>query len=449
MALTEKQKNFIKMVGEAAKKDMQTSHILASITTAQAILESGYGTSELAKNACALFGIKKNGWTGKTYTIKSKEEENRKLIWRTSVFRKYNSYAESIADHSNYLKTRKADGKNLTYKKVVGECNYKKAAQALQNAGYSTYSNYTSMLCNLIEKYKLTQYDVLTVTPTSVSNKSDKINVQWFQKRLNACYKGKLVKLSTDGIWGTKTTEMFKAYLKQVGLPAKDNADKQACEYLKKGIIKKASSATVASSSTVKPSTSTTTKKTTQTVKTNSTVKKKIALSIGHSILKNGECTSASGVVNEYKYNKKLAPYIKKYLEKVGCTVDIINVPEKKYTSKSSEKTYKLDKINGHKYDMAIELHLNCANGKAHGCEVYYVSSKGKEIAQRIDKKLGTVFTDRGVKTAQLYFLTKTDCPSALVESFFCDSKSDYKIGKDYDKIGKLIAEGIVGVNIN
>lgn len=438
MALTEKQKNFIKMVGEAAKKDMQTSHILASITTAQAILESAYGTSELAKKANALFGIKKNGWTGKTYTVKSKEEENGKLIWRTSVFRKYDSYADSITDHSLYLMTRKADGKNLTYKKVVGECNYKKATQALQNAGYSSYSNYANMLCNLIEKYKLTQYDVLTVIPTAVSNKSDRIDVQWLQKRLNVCYKGKLSKLSTDGIWGTKTAEMFKAYLKQVGLPVKNTANKQACNYLKKDIVKKVSStSTTVSVNTVKPVTS------------NKKVNKKIALSIGHSILKNGECTSASGVVNEYKYNKKLAPYIKKYLEKVGCTVNIINVPEKKYTSKSSEKTYKLEKINGHKYDMAIELHLNCANGKAHGCEVYYVSSKGKEIAKRIDKKLGTVFTDRGVKTAQLYFLTKTDCPSALVESFFCDSKSDYKIGKNYDKIGKLIAEGIVGVNIN
>ena len=438
MALTEKQKNFIKVIGESAKKDMQTSHILASITTAQAILESGYGTSELAKKANALFGIKKNGWTGKTYTVKSKEEITGKLVWKTSVFRKYDSYADSITDHSLYLMTRKVDGKNLNYSKVVGECNYKKVAQALQNAGYSSYSNYANMLCNLIEKYKLTQYDVLTVTPTAVSNKSDRIDVQWLQKRLNACYKGNLAKLSTDGIWGTKTAEIFKAYLKQVGLPVKNTANKQACNYLKKGIVKKISStSTTVSANTTKPVTS------------NKKVNKKIALSIGHSILKNGECTSASGVVNEYKYNKKLAPYIKKYLEKVGCTVDIINVPEKKYTSKSSEKTYKLDKINGHKYDMAIELHLNCANGKAHGCEVYYVSSKGKEIAQRIDKKLGTVFTDRGVKTAQLYFLTKTDCPSALVESFFCDSKSDYKIGKNYDKIGKLIAEGIAGVNIN
>lgn len=111
---------------------------------------------------------------------------------------------------------------------------------------------------------------------------------------------------------------MFKAYLKQVGLPVKDTANKQACNYLKNGIVKKVSSAsTTVSVNTSKPVTS------------NKKVNKKIALSIGHSILKNGECTSASGVVNEYKYNKKLAPYIKKYLEKVGCTVNIINVPEK------------------------------------------------------------------------------------------------------------------------
>ncbi|HDX7260820.1 TPA: N-acetylmuramoyl-L-alanine amidase, partial [Clostridioides difficile] len=33
----------------------------------------------------------------------------------------------------------------------------------------------------------------------------------------------------------------------------------------------------------------------------------KICITVGHSILKNGSCTSADGVVNEYKYNKSLA----------------------------------------------------------------------------------------------------------------------------------------------
>ena len=37
---------------------------------------------------------------------------------------------------------------------------------------------------------------------------------------------------------------------------------------------------------------------------------KKAVISVGHSILKNGMCTSASGVVNEYQYNKALAPLL-------------------------------------------------------------------------------------------------------------------------------------------
>ena len=45
-AMTEKQ--FIQTIGKLASRDMKKSGILASVTTAQAILESGYGTSSLA-----------------------------------------------------------------------------------------------------------------------------------------------------------------------------------------------------------------------------------------------------------------------------------------------------------------------------------------------------------------------------------------------------------------
>jgi N-acetylmuramoyl-L-alanine amidase len=36
----------------------------------------------------------------------------------------------------------------------------------------------------------------------------------------------------------------------------------------------------------------------------------KICVSIGHSILKSGENTSANGIKNEYNYNKSLAPKV-------------------------------------------------------------------------------------------------------------------------------------------
>ena len=52
------EKEFIEMIGPMAMSDMQQSGILASITTAQACLESGYGSTELAVNANNLFGMK-------------------------------------------------------------------------------------------------------------------------------------------------------------------------------------------------------------------------------------------------------------------------------------------------------------------------------------------------------------------------------------------------------
>lgn len=52
------QQEFIQKMSECAVCDMGASGILASVTIAQAILESGYGTTELAVNANNYFGMK-------------------------------------------------------------------------------------------------------------------------------------------------------------------------------------------------------------------------------------------------------------------------------------------------------------------------------------------------------------------------------------------------------
>ena len=49
---------FINLISPCAIADMKESGILASVTIAQAILESGYGTTELAINANNYFGMK-------------------------------------------------------------------------------------------------------------------------------------------------------------------------------------------------------------------------------------------------------------------------------------------------------------------------------------------------------------------------------------------------------
>lgn len=181
----------------------------------------------------------------------------------------------------------------------------------------------------------------------------------------------------------------------------------------------------------------------------------KIFLSVGHSILKNGACTSASGYVNEYQYCKEVGAILRDYLISQGHNVTFIVCPERTFTSSAQEKTYKLNIERSKNYDLVAELHLNSNdNATAHGCEVFYYAgdSKGKSYATRINAKLGEIFKGRGAKTSKsiggLYMVDATRATAVLVESFFCSNKNDCNVGTDKNLVARKIAEGIVGGNI-
>ena len=161
------EKDFVSWVGDLAHEDMKKTGILASMTAAQAILESAYGESELAKNANNLFGMKAvlsgnawpSGWDGQTYTKETKEQKPTGEVHTVrATFRKYGSAADSISDHSAYLIGAK-NGQALRYAGLAGEKDYKKAAELVKAGGYATDVNYVSKLCAVVEKWNLTQYD--------------------------------------------------------------------------------------------------------------------------------------------------------------------------------------------------------------------------------------------------------------------------------------------------
>lgn len=159
----------IAKVGPLFTADQKKSGILASVSLAQFILESGYGKSELAQNANNCFGMKKslsgNTWSGSVwdgksiYTKKTQEEENGQMITITADFRKYAKVEDSIADHSAYLLGAK-NGSALRYDGLKGCADYKKAVQIIKDGGYATSSSYVNNLCSIIERWNLTQYDV-------------------------------------------------------------------------------------------------------------------------------------------------------------------------------------------------------------------------------------------------------------------------------------------------
>ncbi len=165
-------------IGELCRNDMKTSGILASISAAQFILESGYGKRELAQKANNCFGMKTSlsgntwsgsAWDGKSVYTKKTQEQNKdgSYVTITADFRKYTSVEKSVADHSAYLLGAKS-GDKLRYAGLKGCTDYKKAAQLIKDGGYATSLTYVEKLCSIIEKWNLTQYDKQTaVTPAS------------------------------------------------------------------------------------------------------------------------------------------------------------------------------------------------------------------------------------------------------------------------------------------
>ena len=151
------EEKFVQSVADCLKG--KKLNILPSVTIAQAILESGWGRSELAKNAHNLFGIKPGkDWSGKTYSKRTKEQKPTGEVYEIFAdFRAYDSFADSIMDHDAFFVS--TDWRRKNYAPVLSAKNYKDQAKALQSCGYATALDYGKQLIQLIERLGLQQYD--------------------------------------------------------------------------------------------------------------------------------------------------------------------------------------------------------------------------------------------------------------------------------------------------
>lgn len=199
-------KTFLETFKPFALADMKKTGILASLTTAQAFIESNKGNSGLTTQCNNLFGIKGsyNGQYGLYWTTEYYNGVKQRV---QAKFRKYPSWAESVADHSSLF--NRLD----RYKNLRGETNYITACQNVARDGYATAPDYYQTLLNVCNKYKLYEWDSeitgnsvypvqnITVLPTlKIGDKSDYV-LNW-QKFLNL--NGYPCGLE-DGIFGQNT----------------------------------------------------------------------------------------------------------------------------------------------------------------------------------------------------------------------------------------------------
>ncbi|MCB0706016.1 MAG: glucosaminidase domain-containing protein [Saprospiraceae bacterium] len=142
---------------ELAVQEMCRSGIPASIILAQAIVESEFGTSDLALKSNNHFGIKCNDEWSKEVVYHYDDDHNSQGVLIPSCFRKYPAIYDSFIDHTNFLLHRKYYKSLFRYPRT----DYKHWAHGLEAAGYATDPLYGELLIETIEEYRLFYYDFL------------------------------------------------------------------------------------------------------------------------------------------------------------------------------------------------------------------------------------------------------------------------------------------------
>lgn len=169
-ATNSQQDEFLAMAGPMAQKAASEYGLYASVMLAQAILESGWGQSDLALDANNLFGIK--GDYNGAYVSMPTSEWSADQGWYSiyANFRKYPSYYESFLDNGDKLRngiTGAHEFYSGTWKENTS--SYEDATAWLKGR-YATAPNYASALNNIIKTYNLTQYDTDSETNPNLSD---------------------------------------------------------------------------------------------------------------------------------------------------------------------------------------------------------------------------------------------------------------------------------------
>jgi peptidoglycan hydrolase-like protein with peptidoglycan-binding domain len=146
---------FISLIVNGAVKGHKEFGILASLTLAQAILESGWGESQLSRTANNLFGIKAfYDWEGEVLSLPTTEYYNDESQTVTANFRKYETLNDSILDHSRLLSYTR-------YIPVRNTSDYREACYLVWECGYATDPDYPKKLIAIIEDNQLQEFDTV------------------------------------------------------------------------------------------------------------------------------------------------------------------------------------------------------------------------------------------------------------------------------------------------
>ncbi len=147
--------DFIKMIGKAAQKAYPKYRILPSLTIAQAILESNWGRSGLARDCYNYFGMKWKDGCGcdfREYLTKEQKPDGSYY----SVMARFRKYPDAKAGIEGYYKFLTGYQR---YANLIGETDPMRACDLIRQDGWATSLKYSENLKSLIQKHGLASWD--------------------------------------------------------------------------------------------------------------------------------------------------------------------------------------------------------------------------------------------------------------------------------------------------
>ena len=149
---------FVERLVPTAQQLHQQYGVLPSVALAQAMIESNFGTSELAANYYNLFGVKTSADDPQGIDFKTQEFVNNEWVTIVDRFKVYKSWEDSLTQHASLI-FHGTTWNNQQYQAVLDGKTYQEQARGLQSSGYATDPDYADKVIAMIEEWQLTQYD--------------------------------------------------------------------------------------------------------------------------------------------------------------------------------------------------------------------------------------------------------------------------------------------------
>jgi flagellar protein FlgJ len=158
MTASDPHEAFIQNLAHGAQESQRRYGVPASVTLAQAILETYWGTSYLAREANNYFGIKaygKPGTDGVIWMEAWEVDDAGRNVTSSEPFRRYTDPGESLVDHGLFFI------ENRRYARALeAGTDPREFARRINVAGYATDPAYAAKLISYMDRYNLYQWDV-------------------------------------------------------------------------------------------------------------------------------------------------------------------------------------------------------------------------------------------------------------------------------------------------